>query len=87
MKPHKEYPMCRVTILNENGIPVTVEVSREIYQVFVDYEREIERILSGREGGIGLAVHLREFPLRPFQREVRLRASAGRQHQHRRSRS
>jgi DNA-directed RNA polymerase specialized sigma subunit, sigma24 homolog len=43
MKPHKEYPMCRVTILNENGIPVTVEVSREIYQVFVDYEREIER--------------------------------------------
>lgn len=35
--------MCRVTILNENGIPVTVEVSREIYQVFVDYEREIER--------------------------------------------
>lgn len=43
MKPHKKYPMCRVTILNENGIPVTVEVSREIYQVFVDYEREIER--------------------------------------------
>lgn len=39
----KEYPMCRVTILNENGIPVTVEVSREIYQVFVDYEREVER--------------------------------------------
>ena len=35
--------MCRVTILNENGIPVTVEVSREIYQVFVDYEREVER--------------------------------------------
>ena len=43
MKPHKEYPMCRVTILDENGIPVTVEVSREIYQVFVDYEREVER--------------------------------------------
>ena len=35
--------MCRVTILDENGIPVTVEVSREIYQVFVDYEREVER--------------------------------------------
>ena len=35
--------MCKVTILDENGIPVTVKVSREIYQVFVDYEREVER--------------------------------------------
>lgn len=35
--------MCRVTILDGNGIPITVEVSQEIYQVFVDYEREVER--------------------------------------------
>ncbi len=43
MKLHKEYLMCRVTILDGNGIPITVEVSQEIYQVFVDYEREVER--------------------------------------------
>lgn len=35
--------MCRVTILDGNGIQITVEVSQEIYQVFVDYEREVER--------------------------------------------
>lgn len=35
--------MCMVTILDEQGTPVMVEVSREIYQVFVDYERDMER--------------------------------------------
>jgi RNA polymerase sigma factor (sigma-70 family) len=40
---HKEKLMCMVTILDEQGTPVMVEVSREIYQVFVDYERDMER--------------------------------------------
>ena len=35
--------MCYVTIFDGNGKPVTVEVSSEVYQVFVDYERELER--------------------------------------------
>ena len=35
--------MCYVTIFDGNGKPITVEVSREIYQVFIDYEREMER--------------------------------------------
>lgn len=35
--------MCTVTIFDERGIPVVVEVTREIYRVFRDYEREIER--------------------------------------------
>lgn len=33
--------MCRVTIFDENGIPVTVEVSREIYQVFVEIQEAL----------------------------------------------
>ena len=35
--------MCYVTIFDGSGKPITVEVSREIYQVFADYEREMER--------------------------------------------
>ena len=35
--------MCYVTIFDSSGKPITVEVSREIYQVFADYEREMER--------------------------------------------
>ena len=35
--------MCYVTIFDGDGKPITVEVSREIYQVFIDYEREMER--------------------------------------------
>ena len=35
--------MCYVTIFDGNGKPITVEVSSEVYQVFVDYERELER--------------------------------------------
>lgn len=35
--------MCSVTIIDATGLPITVEVSHEIYQVFVDYDREIER--------------------------------------------
>lgn len=39
----KEGQMCSVTIIDATGLPITVEVSHEIYQVFVDYDREIER--------------------------------------------
>ena len=35
--------MCTVTIFDERGIPVVVEVTREVLQVFADYEREMER--------------------------------------------
>ncbi|EOK37533.1 hypothetical protein [Enterococcus faecalis] len=39
----QEGAMCYVTIFDGSGKPITVEVSREIYQVFADYEREMER--------------------------------------------
>ena len=35
--------MCTVTIFDEKGIPIVVEVTREVLQVFIDYEREMER--------------------------------------------
>lgn len=35
--------MFHVTILDTMGTPIVVEVSREVFQVFVEYEREIER--------------------------------------------
>lgn len=35
--------MCSVTIIDATGLPITVEVSHEVYQVFVDYDRENER--------------------------------------------
>lgn len=43
MTLHRREAMCYVTIFDGSGKPITVEVSREIYQVFADYEREMER--------------------------------------------
>lgn len=38
-----EMDMCMVTIFDEKGKPVVIEVTPEIFQVFLDYEREMER--------------------------------------------
>lgn len=35
--------MFHVTILDTMGTPIVVEVSHEVFQVFVEYEREMER--------------------------------------------
>ena len=34
--------MCYVTIFDGSGKPITVEVSREIYQVFADYDVNVK---------------------------------------------
>lgn len=39
----KEGFMFHVTIFDTMGTPIVVEVSHEVFQVFVEYEREMER--------------------------------------------
>lgn len=38
-----ETDMCMVTIFDEKGVPMVVEVTPKVYEVFVKYDREMER--------------------------------------------